>query len=82
MTDYDYYSMSDDILDGTLPTAEVVPYLLKYGIPTLVMAEEKILDDAGGLVATEGPLLDAWEAIFDYACEHSIELSDGYTPTP
>lgn len=83
MTDYDYYTMSDDIIDGKLATDKVVDYLLEYGgIPALVVAEEKILDEAGGFMATEGPLLDAWEAIFDYACKHSIELCDGYTPTP
>jgi hypothetical protein len=83
MTDYDYYTMSDDIQTGKLSTEEVVPYLLKHGgIPSLVHAEEKILDEAGGILAQEGPLLDAWEAVFDYACQHSIELADGYIPTP
>ena len=83
MTSFDYYTMSDDILSGKLSTEEVVPYLLKHhGITSLPDAEEKLLDDAGGFLAQDGPLLDAWEAVFDYACQHSIELADGYIPTP
>ena len=83
MTTYDYYTMSDDILNGKLSIEEVVPYLLKHGgVPSLVHAEEKLLDEAGGFLAQDGPLLDAWEAVFDYACQHSIELADGYIPTP
>jgi hypothetical protein len=83
MTNYDYYTMSDDILEGKLPIDKVVPYLLEHGgTPSLIDAEEKLLDEAGGFLAQDGPLLDAWEAVFDYASKHSITLVDGYTPTP